>query len=77
VSRAPDTFEKLNPEFASWELYDGTKGLPQLVEKSGRQGSPAGTTIPSAEALRRQLDAPYVGSTEAEARVAEHGTGGS
>lgn len=74
VSRARNTFEALKPELTYWERYDGTKGLPQLAEKSSPQRPPVGSTIPSAEALRQSLREPYVGSTEAEAQAAEHGT---
>lgn len=74
ISRARTTFDRLRPEFTSWELYDGTEGLATLRERS----APAtlGGGIQSAEQLRRaaRADRPgYVGSTEPEARAAEQG----
>jgi chloramphenicol 3-O-phosphotransferase len=66
VSRARETFEKLKPEFASWERYDGSEGLAQLAERSA---APRGSGIPSVESLRN-----YTGATEAQARAAETGT---
>jgi predicted kinase len=67
VSRARETFEKLKPEFASWEQYDGSGGLGKLVVLSA---ATRGQGIPSVESLRT-----YTGATETQARAAETGTG--
>ena len=68
ISRARETFEKLKPEFASWELHDGREGKAQLVARGGQRQR----GVPSVEELRRSQ---YTGATEAAARAAETGQG--
>lgn len=65
VSRAKVTFDRLKPEFASWELHDGSDGQSKLVAKS----EPVSSAIPSVEALRKLGN----GSTEESAQQAESG----
>lgn len=65
VSRARTTFDKLKPEFTSWELRDGTTYPATLVDKAGSSTG----AIMSVEALRKL----GTGSTEQDASAAESG----
>ncbi len=66
VSRARETFEKLKPEFDSWERYDGGRATTPAERSSTTRDQ----GIPSVESLRS-----YTGATEQQARAAETGPG--
>jgi predicted kinase len=83
VTGARQTFDAMRPQFAAWQLWDGSKGTATLAEKSGPPEPPGG--IPSVEELQKaaagkasamRVSRGYVGNTEKEARAAEKGMAG-